>query len=127
MKEFILKEIVTEDIPSELKKIGFDKSYRTQASQKFKYKNIKIYSLTPAQANILKQTALSVGADCATHRETITANIETSDCILGGSISQLKKISQKLTSQPFGLKLLGEKFPAWQSFQNLQKPKSSEF
>ena len=43
MKEFILKEIVTEDIPSELKKIGFDKSYRTQASQKFKYKNIKIY------------------------------------------------------------------------------------
>lgn len=123
MKEFILKEIVTEDIPSELKKIGFDKSYRTQASQKFKYKNIKIYSLTPAQANILKQTALSVGADCATHRETITANIETSDCILGGSISQLKKISQKLTSQPFGLKLLGLKISGMAEFSKSAKTK----
>lgn len=116
MKDFTLRAIVTDEITSELEKIGFDKSYRTQASEKFKYKNLKIYSLSPAQANILKQTALSVGADCATHRETITAKIDTSDCILGGSLSQLKKISQKLANQPFGLKLLGEKISGMAEF-----------
>lgn len=116
MRDFTLREIVTDEITSELEKIEFDNSYRTQASEKFKYKNLKIYSLSPAQANILKQTALSVGADCATHRETITAKIDTSDCILGGSISQLKKISQKLAKQPFGLKFLGEKISGMAEF-----------
>ena len=77
--------------------------------EKFEYKNIKIYSLTPAQANILKQTAISAGCDCATHREVITGKAELSDCMLGGSISQLKKIAEKLKFQPFGLKILGEK------------------
>ena len=108
MKDFILKEIKTNDMASELVHIGFDSTYTERGAQKFEYKNIKIYSLTPPQANILKQTALSVGADCATHREVITAKIETSDCILGGSISQLKKIAAKLSFQPFGLKNLGE-------------------
>ena len=108
MQDFILKEIVSENIVDELGKIGFDKTYRNQASSKFKYKNIKIYSLTIPQANILKQTALSVGADCATHRETITAKVATTDCILAGSLSQLNKIADKLKHQPFGLKVLGE-------------------
>lgn len=118
MNDFVLKEIVSHNIVEELEKIGFDKSYRIQASSKFGYKNIKIYSLTVPQANILKQTALSVGADCATHRETITGKIETSDCILGGSISQLNKIADKLKHQPFGLKILGEKIC---EFVNIQK------
>lgn len=109
MQDFILREIVKGNLVDELGLIGFDKSYRIQASSKFKYKNIKIYALTVPQANILKQTALAVGADCATHRETITAKIGISDCILGGSISQLNKIADKLKHQPFGLKVLGEK------------------
>ena len=109
MNDFVLKKIETDKIEKELEKIGFDKSYKDRAADKFNYKNIKIYSLTPVQANILKQTALSVGADCATHREVITSKAEKSDCILGGSISQLKKIAEKLTFQPFGLKFLSEK------------------
>jgi len=64
--------------------------------------------LTIPQANILKQTAISVGADCAVHRETITAKIDKTDCILGGSFSQLKKIALKLKKQPFSLSKLAE-------------------
>lgn len=112
MQDFILKEITTDNVVDELEKIGFDKSYRERAQEKFRYKNIKIYSLNTAQANILKQTALSVGADCATHRETITGKVEFSDCILGGSVSNLLKISEKLKFQPFSLKALGEKIAA---------------
>ncbi len=109
MQEYIIKEISNTNIEQELTKIGFDSSYTHRAKDKFIYKNFKIYDLTPAQANILKQIALSVGADCGTHREVITGKAEKSDCILGGSISQLEKISQKLSHQPFGLKFLGEK------------------
>lgn len=108
MHDFLLKELSNTDIELELLKLGFDKTYTHKAKDKFEYKNFKIFSLTTAQANILKQTALSVGADCGTHREVITGNIELSSCLLGGSLSQLQKISQKLESQPFGLKILGE-------------------
>ena len=108
MHDFSFKELKT-NIETELENIGFDKSYIHKAKDKFNYNNFKIFNLTCAQANILKQTALSVGADCATHREVITGRIEFSDVILGGSISQINKIAQKLQFQPFGLKNLGEK------------------
>lgn len=109
MHDFILREIKDTNIETELHRIGFDKSYKHKAASKFEYKNIKIYDLTPAQANILKQTAISVGCDCATHREVITGKIEKSNCILGGSISEINKVAEKLQFQPFGLKILGEK------------------
>ena len=109
MKNFLLKEIVSSDMPSELQKIGFDESYKFVASDKFKYKNIKIFGLNPAQANILKQTALSVGADCAIHRGVLTSEITFSDCILGGSIAQIKQIIEKLKYQQFSMGKLAEK------------------
>lgn len=108
MHDFLLKELVTDDIELELKNIGFDKTYTHFAKKKFEYKNFKIFNLNPAQANILKQTAISVGADCGTHREVITGKIENSSCILGGSYAQIIKISKKLQAQPFGLKILGQ-------------------
>ena len=109
MHDFLVKEIFDTNIENELCEIGFDKTYTQKAKDKFEYKNFKIFDLIPAQANIIKQTAISVGADCGTHREVITGNIEKSDCILGGSIAQLIKIGQKLQYQPFGLKELGTK------------------
>ena len=108
MQKIFVKEITNKDIQTELQQIGFDEGYRFVASDKFKYKNFKIYNLSPAQANIIKQTALTTGADCATHKEVIRGNIELSDAILGGSISQIKKISEKLKSQPFKLAEIGE-------------------
>ena len=101
MKEVFIKEITNKNIQTELQQIGFDEEYRAVASEKYKYKNFKIYNLSPAQANIIKQTALTVGADCATHKEVIRGNIEFSNAIIGGSISQIKKISERLKDQPF--------------------------
>lgn len=109
MQEFLIKELVTENIEQELDNIGFDISYRAKASDKFKYKNFKIFDLTLPQANILKQTALSFGADCGVHKEVLTNKIEKTDVILGGSYAQLKKICEKLKQQPFSLKKLAEK------------------
>jgi len=108
MQDFILKELVVENIESELEKIGFDIAYRAKASEKFQYKTFKIFDLTLPQANILKQTALSFGADCGVHREVLTSKIDKTDAILGGSYSQLRKIADKLKQQPFSLKYLAE-------------------
>lgn len=102
MDEFILKD-VNSNLEHELESIGFDKTYLKKAVDKFQYKNIKIFDLSVAQANILKQSAISVGADCAVHRETITGKIDKTSCVLGGSFSQLRKISEKLKKQPFKL------------------------
>lgn len=107
MSEFIIKDVNT-DLTTELEQIGFDKTYLHKAVDKYRYKNIKIFALSIPQANILKQTAISVGADCAVHRETITCKVDKTDCILGGSFSQLKKISQKLRKQPFSLSKLAD-------------------
>lgn len=107
MSEFVLKN-VEGLLEHELESIGFDKSYLHKAVEKFQYKNIKIFELSIPQANILKQTALSVGADCAVHRETITCKVDKTDCLLGGSFSQLRKIAQKLRKQPFKLSKLAD-------------------
>lgn len=123
MHDFLIKEISNSDIEKELVQIGFDKTYTNKAKDKFEYKNFKIFDINCAQANILKQTALTVGADCGTHREVITGKIEKSCVILGGSISQLQKIGQKLQFQPFGLKHLGEKL---QSINKLTYPKRTQ-
>ena len=116
MGDFILKEV--SNIENELQQIGFDSSYLSQAENKFRYRNIKIFNLSVAQANILKQTALIFGADCAVNRNVITGNITQSDAILCGSYSQLKKIANKLMAQPFKLAILGKKI------QNFLEPQT---
>ncbi len=108
MQNFQLKQVTTDYIKNELDNIGFEQTYINKVSEKFNYLNIKIYDLTVAQANILKQTALSLGCDCATNKFVITGDAKQSDAILTGSISQIKKIAQKLSFQPFKLKILGE-------------------
>ncbi len=108
MGTFLLREIFYNNIQQELSSIGFDSAYLSVISEKFRNKNIKIYNLSAAQANIIKQTALTFGADCAVNRNVITGNIEQSNAILCGSYSQLKKIAQKLKAQPFKLSILAE-------------------
>lgn len=108
MSNFLLRQVEYNNIQEELASIEFDSSYRNKIAEKFRYKNIKIYNLSLAQANILKQTALIFGADCAINRNVITGNIEKSDVILCGSYSQLLKISEKLKLQPFKLAILAK-------------------
>ena len=108
MNNFTVKTLVSNDLESELEKIGFDIAYRAKAADKFRYKTFKIFELSIPQATILKQTALIFGADCGVHRDVLVNKIEKTDVILGGSLSQLRKICEKIKQQPFSLKLLAE-------------------
>jgi len=58
---------------------------------------------TPA-ANILKQDALSIGADLAVPSGVILCEKPTYDCILIGTRKHMEVLSRKELAQPFGLK-----------------------
>jgi len=62
---------------------------------------------TPA-VNILKQDALSIGAELATPSGVITCEKEVYDCLLVGTRKHMEVLSQKELSQPFGLKTLAK-------------------
>lgn len=67
---------------------------------------------TPA-ANILKQDALSIGADLAVPGGVILCEKPTYDCILIGTRKHMEVLSKKELAQPFGLKAVAtelEKF-----------------
>lgn len=106
MKQFKLKQLTP--TLTELETTGVDKTYKKAALKQHIFKTVKIFDLTCAQANILKQTAISCGTDCSVHRETITGKTETTDCILSGSLREFEKIADKLKYQPLKLKQLGE-------------------
>ncbi len=60
---------------------------------------------TPA-ANILKQDALSIGADLAVPGGVITCEKERVDALLIATEAQLRTLARKERAQPFGLKAL---------------------
>jgi dihydropteroate synthase len=62
---------------------------------------------TPA-ANILKQDALSIGAELATPSGVITCEKEFYDCLLIGTRKHMEILSRKELAQPFGLKKVAD-------------------
>lgn len=64
---------------------------------------IKLRSLSCIEANILKQEMLSLGADVALARDTLTGKAKRTDCLLIGNLSQYNRLKEKLKKQPFGL------------------------
>jgi len=68
---------------------------------------IHLRKLDCVKANILKQEMLSLSADAAVNKESITGKIKTTDCFLIGSLSQFNKLCEKLRLQPMGLSYIG--------------------
>ncbi len=74
-----------------------------------------IKDLHVGAANILKQDALSIGADLAVPTGTILARDKYVDAILLGTTKHFEILSKKELAQPFGLKSLAKEL---QSFVN---------
>jgi dihydropteroate synthase len=73
---------------------------------------IRVDGLKAPAANILKQEMLSVGGDCATHRDVILGGPDRSSVHLIGNERRLTALLRKLPVQPFGLRGLGEALAA---------------
>jgi dihydropteroate synthase len=92
------------DAKSYLKKIGVDGGGIEILSSKMQHYLVHIKGLPVGGANILKQDALSIGADLAVPRGTVVASIKEVDCLLIATQKQLHILSKKEMAQPFGLK-----------------------
>jgi len=111
----------TLEIRSALKSLGVDDGGISILSQKALTHILHIKNLHVGGANILKQDALSIGADLAVPRGTVLAKTPEVDCILIATTAQLKVLSKKESVQPFGLKALASQF---QNILKVQKPKT---
>lgn len=101
--QFKVRRIFAKDIKEELCKVGFSQSYIDFAANKHRFLNIKIYNLSPIQATIIKETALSSGADSAVHKGVLDHSVDFSDIILSGTVAQIQTICEKLGSQQFSM------------------------
>ena len=105
----ILKLSNSIDTKKYLTELGVDSGGISILSSKMKHHIIYISDLHVGGANILKQDALSIGADLAVPRGTVISKTPTVDCILIATTKQLQTLSKKELAQPFGLKELAKK------------------
>ncbi len=94
------------DIEEYLKRLNVDSGGVKILSSKHERYLIELENLHVGAANILKQDALSVGADLAVPRGTVTAEHKKVDALLIATRRQLQKLLPKEKAQPFGLKQL---------------------
>ncbi len=73
---------------------------------------IRLNALNSIAANILKQEMLSLGAEAAITRGALTKATQRTDVLMIGSLSQYKRLIQKIKLQPFGLANLSQELDA---------------
>lgn len=111
------------DIQQFLKALGVDGGGINILASKSQMHLIYIKDLPVGGANILKQDALSIGADLAVPRGTVLALKPKVDCLLIASTRHLEILAKKELAQPFGLKELAYSL---KKFTKIQKAKKIE-
>lgn len=95
-------------IPDLLKKIGVDAIGAKILYKKSQINFFFIPDLDIRAANILKQDALSVGADLAVSKDVAAMSVKTTDALLICTDAELEKLIKKESIQPFGLKKIAQ-------------------
>ncbi len=101
------------DTKKYLTQLGVDVGGIKILRAKMKHHIIYIQDMHVGAANILKQDALSIGADLAVPRGTVIAAVSKVNCILIATSRQLQQLSKKELQQPFGLKELAKELKAY--------------
>jgi len=96
-----------------LKTIGVESGGVAIMAKKMELFYFYIKDLKTPAATILKQDALSIGADLAVPGGVITCEKSLYDCILIGTKKHMEILSRKELAQPFGLKKLAMELKAF--------------
>ena len=88
------------DFEQELARVGADPLSWPIFRAKSQGVAVKIDALSTAGANILKQTALACGGDCAVNRAIVSGRVRHSDAVLFVTMRQLRALLDRLASQP---------------------------
>ncbi|QKF82032.1 dihydropteroate synthase [Halarcobacter ebronensis] len=99
-------KVKNKNISSFLEKLGCDKGGVNILSKKSELHTLYIKDLHVGAANILKQDALSIGADLAVPNGVVIASEKYFDALLIGTTKHFEILSKKELAQPFGLKNL---------------------
>ena len=86
-----------------LKSLGVSDQGIHILSPKTQFFCFRIDDVSSWEANIIKQHMLSFGTDAALDRQVLVKEVQTS-LLVFGTVSQLKKLCQRLKTQPFHLK-----------------------
>ncbi|MEF3254166.1 MAG: dihydropteroate synthase [Deferribacterales bacterium] len=70
--------------------------------------NVKLRSIMPAAANIIKQEAIASGIDAVVHIGTIECKVDKTDVLISGNKDGFKKLVDRLKIQPYSLKGIAE-------------------
>ena len=108
MTDFMIKKIEGKLSQKDFEDIGFSKNYVETMLNKSDFLKLKIFDLTVIQANIIKQTALSKGCDCAIHAGCLNNSVEKTDAILFGTKAQFLQIAKSLENQQFKMPVLAQ-------------------
>lgn len=102
------------------KNLGCDDGGISILSKKSKIHTLYIKDLHVGAANILKQDALSIGADLAVPSGVIIARDKYVDAVLIGTTKHFEVLSRKELAQPFGLKELAKTLKDYVKEQNFK-------
>ncbi|MDD3467112.1 MAG: dihydropteroate synthase [Campylobacterales bacterium] len=110
------------DFEKLLSQIGVDNTGIKILAKKSEMLHFFIKNLNIKAANILKQDALSVGADLAVSKGVAAMSVEATDAVLFCTPSQLEKLIKKESIQPFGLKALSSELAAFAKAKSQMHP-----
>ena len=99
-------KISSNDFEKKFLELNCDKSGAKIMAKKSTLHHLYIKNMHVGAANILKQDALSIGADLAVPTGVITAKEKYVDGILVGTTKHFETLARKELAQPFGLKAL---------------------
>ena len=105
------------DKKAALKALGVESGGVSIMAKKMELFYFFIKDLKTPAANILKQDALSIGADLAVPGGVILCEKPVYDCILIGTKKHMEILSRKELAQPFGLKTLAKELKDFLSVQ----------
>lgn len=98
--------------------LGCDSGGISILSKKSKLHTLYIKNMHVGAANILKQDALSIGADLAVPSGVIIAKDKYVDAVLIGTTKHFETLARKELAQPFGLKELAKSLKDYVKEQN---------
>ncbi len=108
MKARLVEILSLEDARQEMQRLGVDLGGYSYMIPKQQHYSLKLEGLTPPAANIIKQEMLSIGAEAAVAKGTVSCRIKETGCLLSGTVGQLQRFVKKMESQPYGLADVGQ-------------------
>jgi dihydropteroate synthase len=104
----LIEYLSSENLNKNFSEIGVDSYIYKYLSKKMTHLLIKIKDVPAVIANILKQSALSKGGECAVSRKVLTETNSINDVLLSLTLQQLDDFLKGLYRQPFGLDILAK-------------------